>query len=120
MAVGARFREKGRRMIRISCAVVFTGMAGIAVGRSPGINAGDVAIGALNSGVCARQWETCFAVIKNCGAPCGGAVAESAVLWEAGTYVIGICGACEFRKMTGHTRSWQGRVLTAAVACGAL
>ncbi len=116
MAEGTITREGRGGMVGICGAVVFFGMARVAIRWGPGKHASDVATVALYRRVRPGQRELCSVVVEGSGGPRGGCVADGAVGWEPGLCVIGIRRGVEGRQMAARAIRRRPREFPSYVA----
>ena len=102
MAQGAVLRESGGFVRRVGGAIVVGLMAVPASRAGQAVVIVEVARRALLGGVEAQQLEPGGGVVESGAGPIGGGVAGSAVLREAGRYVVGTGGLLEIGQMTSH------------------
>ena len=91
-------------MVRIGGPVVVFFVTGITVGGDVDVVIVYVALIAGYGLVCAREWKNRLIVIEGCGNPCGGVVADFALLRESDLRMIRVVGVVVVRQVAGDAR----------------
>jgi hypothetical protein len=120
MANGAVRGKSGRYVIRIGRALVILQMAAHAGRAGQVVVSVDVAIGALQLGMCSRDGETHRSVIEARRLPRSRAVAVLASLRESKRDVIRIGSFAKVLQVATHTAGWCAFVLAAYMTTDAV